>query len=169
MRSHKFFWLCCCFPFSLYAQSDSTALKVSAIDSSHWGKWSMTVPLEVQTLQGQQKIRNLKSSGTPGWRVRVFRENSKNARQKSLELVQLFRNSFPNVPVYWNYESPYFKVSLGDFRTKEEAIRFLHKNKELIPSAFVVSEAILPAISPEIPIPDGSINPINPETRPLQP
>jgi predicted RNase H-like nuclease len=135
----------------------------------HWGKWSMNAPAEVQILQGQQKMRNLKSAGTPGWRVRVFRENSKSARQKSLELVQQLRIICPDIPVYWNYESPYFKVSVGDFRTKEEAIRFLQKNKEQIPSAFVVSEAILPAVPSEIPTLDGSGNPNGLDTKPLLP
>lgn len=149
MSLHKAIFTLFCFPIALYGQSGNTSHTEQ--DSTRWGKWSLTAPAEVQPLQELQKARNLKSPGTPGWRVRVFRANSKNARQKSLELVENLKIDFPAIPVYWSYESPFFKVSLGDFRTKEEAIRFLQMNREQLPTAFVVSEAIFPAVKPEIP------------------
>ena len=137
--------LVCCGSLSLSAQTATEK------DSSKWGKWSIREPEEIAVLQSQQKKKNLKSAGTPGWRVRVFRENSRNARQRSLELVEQLKISFPNIAVYWNYESPFFKVSLGDFRSKEDAIQFVQKNKDFLPTAFVVSEPIFPAIPPLIP------------------
>lgn len=133
--------------------SQEDQASATASDSARWGRWEVQVPEHVRLLQEQQRKKNLKSGGTPGWRVRVFRENSKQARQKSLEYVEFLKTTFPDVPVYWIYESPFFKVSLGNFRTKEEAIRFVQKNKAALPTAFVVSEAIFPAVTPLIPSP----------------
>ena len=44
--------------------------------------------------------------------------------------------------VYRGYENPYFKVSVGDFRTKEDARKFLNSIKGSYPSGFIVREKI---------------------------
>ena len=40
------------------------------------------------------------------------------------------------------YANPYFKVTVGDFRTRSEAVRLLERIKGSFPSAFVVKENI---------------------------
>ena len=43
---------------------------------------------------------------------------------------------------YRSYANPYFKVTVGDFRTKSEAMALLERIKYEFPSAFVVKENI---------------------------
>jgi hypothetical protein len=77
-----------------------------------------------------------------GYRVRIFFDNSQTARVKSNEMLEEFRLQYPQVPVYLNYENPYFKVTVGDFRTKSDAAKFLNEIKHIYPSGFLVKEEI---------------------------
>ena len=49
---------------------------------------------------------------------------------------------YPGVKVYRTFESPNFKVSVGDFRTKDEALRLFNELKILYPTAFIIKENI---------------------------
>jgi hypothetical protein len=52
--------------------------------------------------------------------------------------------------VYRVYANPYFKVTVGDFRTRSEAMEMLSRIKYSFPSAFVVKENIeYPAVDSE--------------------
>ncbi|MFP4041249.1 MAG: SPOR domain-containing protein, partial [Bacteroidales bacterium] len=53
-----------------------------------------------------------------------------------------FYEQFPDIPIYREYDSPYFKIYVGDFRTKIEAIKSLKKIQKHFPSAFVVPDTI---------------------------
>ena len=49
---------------------------------------------------------------------------------------------YHDVVAYRTYANPYFKVTVGDFRTRSEAVKLLERIKGAFPSAFVVKENI---------------------------
>ena len=49
---------------------------------------------------------------------------------------------YPGHGAYRSFASPYFKVTVGDFRTKSEAMQLMEKVISEYPAAFVVKEAI---------------------------
>lgn len=77
-----------------------------------------------------------------GYRVRIFFDNRKTARAESEETLKRFEEMYHDVKAYRTYANPYFKVTVGDFRTKSEAMELLTRIKPLFPSAFIVKEAI---------------------------
>ncbi|MBQ3996702.1 MAG: SPOR domain-containing protein [Bacteroidales bacterium] len=77
-----------------------------------------------------------------GYRVRIFFDNSRNARAVSEQVAGSFSAIYPNVAVYREYENPYFKVTVGNFRTKADATRVLNNIKGQFPSGFIVRERI---------------------------
>lgn len=77
-----------------------------------------------------------------GYRVRIFFDNSQSARAQSSATVASFSEVAPGVGVYRAYENPYFKVTVGDFRTKSDALRFMNSIKGLYPKAFITRERI---------------------------
>ncbi|MDD2425169.1 MAG: SPOR domain-containing protein [Bacteroidales bacterium] len=77
-----------------------------------------------------------------GFRVRIYFDNRQQARSRSSEVESHFAESYPGVPVYRTYTYPYFKVTVGDFRTRSEAMMFLRKIELDFPSAFIVRESI---------------------------
>ena len=77
-----------------------------------------------------------------GYRVRIFFDNRQSARQDSEEMMKTFESMYPGVPAYRSYVNPYFKITVGDFRTKSEAMSFLQDIIGVFPKAFIVKEHI---------------------------
>jgi hypothetical protein len=77
-----------------------------------------------------------------GYRVRIFFDNKQTARNESEQTVDRFRAMYQDIAVYRTYTNPYFKVTVGDFRTKSEAMELLSRIRSEFPSAFVVKESI---------------------------
>ncbi len=89
--------------------------------------------------------RQIQANGSrtlSGYRVRIFFDNKQTARVESEETLRRFESLYHDVSAYRTYANPYFKVTVGDFRTKSEAFRLLERIRHEFPSAFVVKENI---------------------------
>lgn len=125
------------------ATSDSTLVGKSLFDYS---KAEIKQDAAVVSAMGRHLAANKEKSLT-GYRVRIFFDNKQNSRGASEEVVKRFRASHPGVPAYRSYMYPFFKVTVGDFRTKSEAMQLLQALVPEFPAAFVVKETInYPAI-----------------------
>ena len=134
-----------------YELVDSVVYRpVAAADSTLVGKNIFGVlPDNVSVRQSQQIANSMsshvssnKSRTMSGYRVRVFFDNKQNARTESEATLKKFKGLYPDVMAYRIYANPYFKVTVGDFRTKSEAMALLSRIKGSFPSAFVVKENI---------------------------
>lgn len=123
---------------------------VATADSTLVGKNIFNVlPDNVNVRQSQQIANSMKSHVASngartisGYRVRIFFDNKQNARTESETVLKRFNGLYPDVMAYRIYANPYFKVTVGDFRTKSEAMALLARIKGAFPSAFVVKENI---------------------------
>ena len=77
-----------------------------------------------------------------GYRVRIFFDNKQTARKESEELLDKFTSMHRDIKAYRTYVNPYFKITVGDFRTRSEAMELLSRIKHEFPNAFVVKENI---------------------------
>lgn len=77
-----------------------------------------------------------------GYRVRIFFDNRQSARMESEAALNRFLDVHYDIPAYRSYVNPYFKVTVGDFRTKSEAMQLLVRIRSEYPSAFIVKENI---------------------------
>ena len=87
-------------------------------------------------------LNNNMSKKLNGFRIRIFFDNKQTARVQSEEVEKLFIETFPQYPVYRTYTNPYFKVAVGDFRTKSEATKVLVKIQRQFPKAFIIKDVI---------------------------
>lgn len=87
-------------------------------------------------------LRANASRNLSGYRIRIFFDNKQSARVASEEALKKFESLFHDVSAYRSYANPYFKVTVGDFRTKSEAMSYLERITKEFPSAFVVKENI---------------------------
>lgn len=105
------------------------------------GKVELSQPAEMEQAYGKY----IKANGERkrnGYRIRLFFDNKQTARVESDELEKVFQLQFPQIPTYRSYTNPFFKVVVGDYRTKSDAIRELGKILPFYPKAIVVREAI---------------------------
>jgi len=74
-----------------------------------------------------------------GYRIQIFQGNKK---QPAREAKSRYISTHSKHKAHEVYQQPYFKVRVGDFRTKLEALKF---QKELIPkfpNSFIVKDEI---------------------------
>ncbi|MEG1635033.1 MAG: hypothetical protein RR388_05350 [Rikenellaceae bacterium] len=77
-----------------------------------------------------------------GFRVRIFFDNKQTSRNDAASAVERFKLLYPYMSTYIDYVPPYFKVTVGDFLTRLEAVALWGKIKTAFPTAFVVTENI---------------------------
>jgi len=77
-----------------------------------------------------------------GYRIRVYYENGQSARFRSESISRAVSNAFPGIGVYRTFESPNFKVCVGDFRTRDDALKVYHALKATYPTAIILKETI---------------------------
>ena len=90
----------------------------------------------------RMQIESNKERTVNGYRVRIFFDNRQTARIESETTLKNFQEKFRDIKAYRTYVNPYFKVTVGDCRTKSEAMSLLSRIKDDFPTAFVVKENI---------------------------
>jgi hypothetical protein len=96
----------------------------------------------VEELLRKHVAYNLRNPKISGYRIRIYRDNGSNARGRSESIAASFNDRFPEIPAYRGYDNPYFKVSVGAFRSKNEAMKFYTRIKSNYPHAYIVAESI---------------------------
>ncbi len=132
--------------FAQNAPVDSTMLGADVLTLiSQKGKGSATVnqSIEIRNALSRHIVAN-SNKKMQGYRVRIFFGNDRTARAKSESIAAAFSERYPNIRVYRSHVSPYFKVTVGDFRTHADAQRFATRltNSGAYQTAFVVKEQI---------------------------
>ena len=87
-------------------------------------------------------VSNNAAKKLSGFRIRVYFDNGQSARARSESIARSISNAFPGIGVYRTFESPNFKVCVGDFRTKDEALKVYHALKATYPTAIILKETI---------------------------
>ncbi len=82
------------------------------------------------------------SRAITGFRIRIFFDNGQNSRNESEAVLRRFESVYHGIPAYRTYANPYFKVTVGDFRTRSEAMSLLVRLRNEFPRALMVKEKI---------------------------
>lgn len=90
----------------------------------------------------QKRIASADYRPLQGYRVRIFFSNEQDAREKSLYAAALFGAKHRGHNIYRSFVNPNFKVTVGDFRSRSEALVLLNAVKFEFPGAFIVKETI---------------------------
>ncbi len=88
-------------------------------------------------LQAQRKITR-----NNGWRICVFADSGQEANRKAESVRSIFITRFRNVRSYKIFNYPFYRVYVGDFRSKSEAMKFLKVLEREFPNAYIVPDVI---------------------------
>lgn len=85
-------------------------------------------------------LQTYKTSSTlDGYRIQIFSDNKK---QPAKDEKAKFLNLYSTVKAHEIYQQPYFKIRVGDFRTKLEAYKFQKEIQTQFPNCFIVKDEI---------------------------
>jgi hypothetical protein len=81
--------------------------------------------------------------GMEGFRIQIYASNNRNAREESNKVNADFISKFPEIPSYQLFAEPgYYKIRVGDFRTKTEATKLFQIISKEFPDAYMVPDVI---------------------------
>ena len=82
---------------------------------------------------------NRKKEFTDGYRIQIMYTDVRSDAYKSKG--QMYKD-FPDLTSYVEYEQPYYKLRIGDFKTRLEATYFMQQVVTLYSGAFIVKDKI---------------------------
>ena len=86
--------------------------------------------------------RNMQSSGVPGYRIRIYSESGVDAKKEQQKVRARFLSLYPGLDAYNRYDEPFFKVYVGDCRTRSEALKLNDMIKKDFPNPIIVEDYI---------------------------
>lgn len=96
----------------------------------------------IDALIGKQREIHAKDSTIDGFRVQIFMESGNDAVKHAENVKMAFIEKYPSVPVYLIFGQPYYRLRVGDFRTRIEAEKFYYEIKNIYKNAFVTGDRI---------------------------
>ncbi|QZE13357.1 SPOR domain-containing protein [Halosquirtibacter laminarini] len=87
---------------------------------------------------------NKKSKGVKGYRLQIYFSSGTDARSEIQKIKSRFLRQHSDVETYTTYSAPDFKLRVGDFRTKSEALKLQKSVSSMFPDSFIVPEVIDP-------------------------
>lgn len=88
-------------------------------------------------------VQGSKLRGVRGYRIRIFSDNGHGAKDNQKRVLARFLSLFPDIATYYPYEDTYYKIYVGDFRTKRNAMLALDRIDGKYPNAFIVEANIV--------------------------
>ena len=71
---------------------------------------------------------NRKRYNSEGYRIQVFTGgNSRADKQEAAKMQSKVRSAFPEISTYVHFVSPHWVCRVGDFKTREEAMKYVRK------------------------------------------
>lgn len=117
-------------------------LNVNAQDSSHTNAnsgFTVYQDPKISELQSKYIEYNKKKEFSEGYRIQI---NYTDIRDEIYRNKGSMYKEFPEIESYVEYEQPYYKLRIGDFKTRLEATYYLQKVVTIYPGAFIVRDKI---------------------------
>ncbi|QZT36308.1 SPOR domain-containing protein [Halosquirtibacter xylanolyticus] len=87
---------------------------------------------------------NSLQKGVRGYRLQIYFSSGTDARSEIQKIKTRFLRVKPDVNTYTTYSAPDFKLRVGDFRSKSEALKLKKSLSSMFPDSFIVPEIIDP-------------------------
>lgn len=78
----------------------------------------------------------------PGYRIQIFFESGNQALDHAEEVKNKFTEKYNGTLAYLQFGAPYYRVRVGDFRTRLDAEKFLSKINRRYPNAWIIKDEI---------------------------
>jgi hypothetical protein len=77
-----------------------------------------------------------------GYRIQLIMRAGNTALDEVNELKTEFEESHPEISTYITFREPYYRLRVGDFRTRLDAVEFMESIKRSYPQAWVIKDKI---------------------------
>lgn len=78
----------------------------------------------------------------PGYRIQIFMESGNEALTNAKKVKEKFNEKYSDIPAYILFVAPYYRVRIGDFRTRLEGEKALQRISNKYPNAWIIKDVI---------------------------
>ncbi|MEE4116342.1 MAG: hypothetical protein V2I37_09235 [Marinilabiliaceae bacterium] len=127
-----------------YAQKLITAESiVQGSETNSDGRVSIKQDPAIDSLLTRHIVANRKYGGFDGFRIQIYSGSKRTAREESNDVISEFISEFPEIKYNRIFDLPnFFKVRVGNYRTKRDALEDFLLIKKKFPNAYIVPDKI---------------------------
>lgn len=118
----------CFFALSCFAQNEGYLI----LEQDH----------RIEQLIQRQKDIHAADSTIDGFRIQIFMESGNDAVEHANTTMEEFKLKYPDIPIYLIFGQPYYRLRVGDFRTRLEAEKAYQTLSKEYKKAFITSDRI---------------------------
>jgi len=127
---------------SLNAQLTGTYLLRDIQQNRAAGNITITQDENITKVIDKHLYEEGKRKGIIGFRIRIFSNSGPQARNEGAMIEAGFISRYPDIRTDYVFDSPFYLLYVGDFRTHSEAMKFLKEIEKYYPDAFIVRSRI---------------------------
>lgn len=101
---------------------------------------TITQDYRLTSLVNRHIENNRERKGISGYRIQIYSGSGSNARAEALRIQAAFIKAFPDVESNLVYIEPYFRLRVGNFRTRAEGFKTFKRVSEAYPQCYFVIE-----------------------------
>jgi hypothetical protein len=132
-------WLCVAFMFSLCAQTtDDIFTRLQAPGN---GRVELMQELGIADLVKLHVESNKRHAKIEGFRIQVYSGSGSQSKREAQDAKSHAMSSFPQHKVYLTFTAPFWRVRVGNFRTKSESLQVYHQLKKVFPNCYPVKDS----------------------------
>ena len=113
---------------------------------SSGGNVTITQPNWLRNLVGKTTFHTARASVRTGYRIQVYTSNMRGAKQEAYRLASQVRGAAPELSAYVTYSAPFWRLSVGDYGSRQEAQQQLNalraSHPRLMREAYIVREKL---------------------------
>jgi len=125
----------------IFAQESNIFVDLKAW-SKKGGKVHLYQDADTKLLLNEFSEAKKKEAGMNGYRVQIFFGSGHTARKNANKIRNEFVATYKEIAAHVLFEEPNFKVRVGDFRTKSEALKVLVEIRQKYKGAYIVTDYI---------------------------
>jgi hypothetical protein len=124
------------FTGNICAQISGSKLIQDLQNPQKGGKISIIQSDDITRLVDRHLYEEGKKKSIAGFRIVIFSKYGSTAREEADKALALFIRNYPDTKAYFTFEYPDYKIYVGDFRTRSEAMKFQKDVERDFPNAY---------------------------------
>lgn len=117
-------------------------LDKSQVEPKTEGRVTIYQDSRVDSILERHLRYNVSHQEMEGYRIQIFFDAGNNSLSKAQRVAEEFMTLYPTDTAYISFSEPYYKVRVGDFRTRLEAQGYQNQIMGDFPNAFVIKDKI---------------------------
>ena len=94
----------------------------------------------IEELVNIQVEVNKRIGGVEGWRIQLYSGSGPEGKQSALKVKGKLLGNFPDQDADLSFTSPFWRVRVGNYRHKHEALQLLNELRAIFPNCYIVKD-----------------------------